>query len=93
MPASGQTQQAADSQNHRSERPETLLLPLIRSRGNQQRSMYQRTHSSMISALKRNPPPVPVHLIYHGQRHVPLKLRAFLDYSIPRLSKNSAVRP
>lgn len=31
------------------------------------------------------PPPVPVHLIYPGQRHVPLKLRAFLDYSIPRL--------
>ena len=55
--------------------------------------MYQRTHSSMISALKRNPPPVPVHLIYHCQRNVPLKLRAFLDYSIPRLSKNSAVRP
>jgi DNA-binding transcriptional LysR family regulator len=31
------------------------------------------------------PPPVPVHLIYAGQRHVPLKLRAFLDFSIPRL--------
>ena len=31
------------------------------------------------------PPPVPVHLIYPGQRHVPLKLRAFLDFSIPRL--------
>jgi DNA-binding transcriptional LysR family regulator len=31
------------------------------------------------------PPPVPVHLIHPGQRHVPLKLRAFLDYSIPRL--------
>ena len=31
------------------------------------------------------PPPVPVHLIYPSQRHVPLKLRAFLDFSIPRL--------
>jgi DNA-binding transcriptional LysR family regulator len=31
------------------------------------------------------PPAVPVHLIYPGQRHVPLKLRAFLDFSIPRL--------
>jgi DNA-binding transcriptional LysR family regulator len=31
------------------------------------------------------PPPVPVHLIYPGQRHVPLKLRAFLDFAIPRL--------
>jgi DNA-binding transcriptional LysR family regulator len=31
------------------------------------------------------PPPVPVHLIYPSQRHVPLKLRAFLDYAIPRL--------
>jgi DNA-binding transcriptional LysR family regulator len=31
------------------------------------------------------PSPVPVNLIYPGQRLVPLKLRAFLDFSIPRL--------
>lgn len=31
------------------------------------------------------PPPIPVSLIYPGQRQVPLKLRAFLDFSIPRL--------
>jgi DNA-binding transcriptional LysR family regulator len=31
------------------------------------------------------PPPVPVHLVYPSQRQVPLKLRAFLDFSIPRL--------
>lgn len=31
------------------------------------------------------PPPVPVSLIYPSQRQAPLKLRAFLDFSIPRL--------
>ncbi len=31
------------------------------------------------------PPPIPVSLIYPSQRQVPLKLRAFLDFSIPRL--------
>ena len=30
-------------------------------------------------------PLVPVSLIYPSQRQVPLKLRAFLDFSIPRL--------
>jgi len=31
------------------------------------------------------PPPLPVSLVYPSQRQVPLKLRAFLDFSIPRL--------
>ena len=31
------------------------------------------------------PPPVPIHLVYAGQRMLPLKLRAFLDYATPRL--------
>jgi DNA-binding transcriptional LysR family regulator len=31
------------------------------------------------------PSPMPVNVIYPGQRQVPLKLRAFLDFSIPRL--------
>ena len=31
--------------------------------------------------------PIPVNLIYPSQRQVPLKLRAFLDYSVPRLRK------
>jgi DNA-binding transcriptional LysR family regulator len=31
------------------------------------------------------PAPLPVNLIYPGQRLVPLKLRAFLDFAIPRL--------
>jgi DNA-binding transcriptional LysR family regulator len=30
-------------------------------------------------------PPVPISLIYPSQRQVPLKLRAFLDFSVPRL--------
>jgi DNA-binding transcriptional LysR family regulator len=33
------------------------------------------------------PSPIPVSVIYPSQRQVPLKLRAFLDFSIPRLRK------
>jgi DNA-binding transcriptional LysR family regulator len=31
--------------------------------------------------------PIPVSVIYPSQRHVPLKLRAFLDFAVPRLRK------
>ncbi|MFY9352107.1 MAG: LysR family transcriptional regulator [Sphingobium sp.] len=30
-------------------------------------------------------PPLPVQMVYHGQRVMPLKLRAFLDFAVPRL--------
>ena len=33
------------------------------------------------------PSPMPVSIIYPGQRQVPLKLRAFLDFAVPRLRK------
>ncbi|MEN3351607.1 MAG: hypothetical protein V7632_5242 [Bradyrhizobium sp.] len=33
------------------------------------------------------PPPIPVSVIYPAQRQVPLKLRAFLDFAVPRLRK------
>jgi DNA-binding transcriptional LysR family regulator len=33
------------------------------------------------------PSPIPVSVIYPSQRHVPLKLRAFLDFAVPRLRK------
>ena len=32
-------------------------------------------------------PPKPVHLIYEAGRHLPLKIRAFLDFAAPRLKK------
>jgi DNA-binding transcriptional LysR family regulator len=32
-------------------------------------------------------PPIPVNAIYLAQRQVPLKLRAFLDFAVPRLRK------
>jgi len=32
--------------------------------------------------------PKPVHLIYEGGRHLPLKIRTFLDYASPRLKKS-----
>ena len=33
-------------------------------------------------------PPKPVHLIYEAGRHLPLKIRTFLDYAGPRLKKS-----
>jgi hypothetical protein len=30
-------------------------------------------------------PPLPVSIIHPSQRQVPLKLRAFLDFAVPRL--------
>jgi DNA-binding transcriptional LysR family regulator len=30
-------------------------------------------------------PPKPVHLVYDRQNRLPLKLRAFIDFAIPRL--------
>ena len=36
------------------------------------------------------PSPMPVSIIYPGQRPVPLKLRAFLDFASPRLRERTA---
>jgi len=33
-------------------------------------------------------PPKPVHLIYEAGRHLPLKIRTFLDYASPRMKKS-----
>lgn len=41
---------------------------------------------SLLTVLKKfEPEPVPVSLMYAGQRQLPLKLRAFLDFAAPRL--------
>jgi DNA-binding transcriptional LysR family regulator len=41
---------------------------------------------AVVKLLRRyEPSPLPVSVIYPSQRQVPLKLRAFLDFSIPRL--------
>ena len=43
---------------------------------------------SLVTVLEAcEPPPIPVSIVYPGQRQAPLKLRAFLDFSIPRLRK------
>jgi DNA-binding transcriptional LysR family regulator len=38
-------------------------------------------------------PPKPVHLIYEAGRHLPLKIRTFLDYAGPRLKKSMRAIP
>ena len=43
---------------------------------------------SLVTLLEAyEPSPLPVSIIYPGQRQVPLKLRAFLDFAVPRLRK------
>jgi DNA-binding transcriptional LysR family regulator len=43
---------------------------------------------SLVTLLDRyEPSPIPVSVIYPSQRQVPLKLRAFLDFAVPRLRK------
>jgi DNA-binding transcriptional LysR family regulator len=44
-----------------------------------------RSRSVMKLLRGYEPSPMPVSVIYPSQRQVPLKLRAFLDFSIPRL--------
>jgi DNA-binding transcriptional LysR family regulator len=39
------------------------------------------------------PPPWPVHLVYAGGRLLPLKLRAFLDFAVPRLRARLSESP
>jgi DNA-binding transcriptional LysR family regulator len=42
------------------------------------------------------PPPLPVSLVHSGERLLPLKLRAFLDFATPRLKARvlrAALRP
>ena len=43
---------------------------------------------SLVTLLEAyEPSPMPVSVIYPSQRQVPLKLRAFLDFAVPRLRK------
>jgi DNA-binding transcriptional LysR family regulator len=39
------------------------------------------------------PEPFPVHLVYSGRRHSPIKLRAFLDFALPRLKAKLVFDP
>ncbi len=44
-----------------------------------------RTGTLALALCEYEPAPMPVNLVYTGQRRLPLKLRAFLDYATPRL--------
>jgi len=39
------------------------------------------------------PTPLPVHLVYTGSRLIPQKLRAFLDFVLPRLKAKLVFDP
>jgi len=44
-----------------------------------------RAGALTIALTEFEPPPWPVSLVFAGQRLLPLKLRAFLDFATPRL--------
>lgn len=37
------------------------------------------------------PKPMPIHLLYVGQGQIPLKLRAFIDFVVPRMRERLGV--
>ena len=46
---------------------------------------------ALVKVLEDDAPlPLPINLVYRSQRLVPQKLRAFLDFSVPRLRKRLA---
>ena len=45
-----------------------------------------------IALTEFEPPPWPVSLVFAGQRLLPLKLRAFLDFAAPRLRERLSER-
>ena len=47
--------------------------------------LKSRSLVTLLDAYEQSP--MPVSIIYPGQRPVPLKLRAFLDLAVPRLRK------
>lgn len=58
---------------------------------------YQATALVCAGALKVilekfEPKPLPVHLVYGAQPLMPLKLRAFLDFALPRLKDSLTSR-
>ncbi len=53
-----------------------------------------RTGLLVLALEAFEPTPWPIHLVHGGQKPLPLKLRAFLDYAVPRLKARlkSAIR-
>jgi DNA-binding transcriptional LysR family regulator len=46
---------------------------------------FVRAHRLAIVLKAFEPAPTPVHLIYDRQNRLPLKMRAFIDFVVPRL--------
>jgi len=52
---------------------------------------YEKTKRLEIVLKKFEPEPWPVHVVFLSGKIIPLKIRAFLDYSQPRLRKSLAI--
>ena len=70
--------------------PEAALVLALAGAGIARVPSYQLTDHvksrSLVTLLEDfEPPPTPVHAIYPAQRQVPQKLRAFLEFCVPRL--------
>ena len=46
---------------------------------------HVRGGSLAIVLQDREPPPIPVHMVFHERARIPLKLRAFIDFASPRV--------
>src|SRR5205823_13374584 len=51
-----------------------------------------RADTLAVALTEFEPPPRPVSLVFAGQRLLPLKLRAFLDFATPRLRERLSER-
>ena len=49
---------------------------------------YVRAKRLALVLEEFEPPPQPVHVVYDRQNRLPLKLRVFIDFAIPRLRKS-----
>jgi DNA-binding transcriptional LysR family regulator len=53
-------------------------------------AQFVRTGQLVVVLRSFEPSPRPVHLVYAGQNRLPLKLRAFIDFVVPRLRERLA---
>jgi DNA-binding transcriptional LysR family regulator len=75
--------------------PESAVQAALHGIGLVQATSYQVApyveRGRLVPVLSEfNSEPVPVHLLYPGTRLIPLKLRALLDFAIPRLQQRLA---
>lgn len=75
---------------------EAAVVAAVEAAGVARVASYQIEEQLKAGTLVRllgafEPQPVPIHLMYAGQGQIPLKLRAFIDFAVPRLRERLGV--